>query len=136
MSPDIPTTPAEVLAEAASVAAQLSVDASVTAQHVLETAADVAKNDKERQANDKNEMKDVLVAALNQVFGEKEEQQQFINVSRVPMICKQISSIHENIADIMLALESLKIVKSVVYAACGLIGVSVFGALLALIIKK
>jgi hypothetical protein len=38
--------------------------------------------------------------ALRDVFGEYEGAQRFIDVSRVPLICKSILDIHDNIQDI------------------------------------
>lgn len=130
------TTATDILADAAKAAAQLSVDASVTAQEVIATATEAALHEKERQQSDRHEMKNLFVDALNQVFGEKEEKKQFINVSRIPFICAQISEIHKSLESIVLAMQELMLVKKIVYTVCGLVGTGVVVALLALILRK
>ncbi len=126
----------DLINEAAKTAAQLSVDASVAAKEVIATAAEVASHTERAREEDSNRIQQALEDALNKVFGEKEEQRQFININRVPMICVQIQEIHKNINTITIAISELQLVKRIVYAVCGLVGVSVVGALLALILRK
>ena len=129
-------TATTILAEAAAVAAKFFVDASVTAQQVVATAAEVALKERDRQDSERDKMKDTLVDALNQVFGEKQEQQQFINLARVPFICAQISEIHRRLGEIALALESLSIVKKIVFGMAGLMMTGILVALLTLVLRK
>ncbi len=136
MPEDQKTTATEILADAAAVAAKLSVDASITAQNVIATAADVAAKERNRQDSERESMKGVFVDALNQVFGEKQEQQQFINLARVPLICVQISEIHKSLSEIALAMESLKIAKNIIFGLFGLVGTGVVLALLNLLLKS
>ncbi len=133
------TSASTLLADAAKVAAQLSVDASVTAKEVIATAADVALKERDRQENDRDQMKNVFMDALNQVFGEKEESQQFINISRVPLLCIQVKEIHGKLETIVITLEELKFVKKFLYAIFGLVGSGVvvaFGVLLTVFLRK
>lgn len=81
------------------------------------------------------ETTEILVNALRQVFGEKDEQQQFINVSRVPMICKQIDKIHSDIEDINLSLNELKLTKRIVYFTCGAVATAVIATVISMFLK-
>lgn len=108
------TGPATAILEDAAKIAQLSIDSSVAAKEAIDSAV----HQKQTMNND---MKDVLIDALNHVFGEKEDKQQFINISRVPMICVQIQKIHADIEEIKLALGTLDLVKKIVLSAAGLI---------------
>ncbi len=138
-SESMPTSATEILADAAAVAAKLSVDASVTAQQVIATAAEVALHEKERQVSEREKMGEIFVESLNKVFGEKVEQEQFINVSRIPFLCIQVREIHTQLEKIVLTLEELKFVKKFLYAIGGIFGSAVvvaFGILLTHFLKK
>lgn len=138
------TTATEILSEAANAAAQLSVDSAITAKEVIATAAAVAMKEKDRQDTERDSMKEVLVDALNKVFGEKQEQQQFINVSRIPMICSQIAKIHEDISTINLnmelSLQEWTTTKRILLWFAGIVGsatiLALLGAFFSVILKK
>lgn len=48
----------------------------------------------------KKDTTDALSDALRQVFGEHENSRRFIDITRIPLICKSIIDIHENLKDI------------------------------------
>lgn len=135
-SPNIDPTATEILADAAKLAARLSVDASVTAKNVIATAATVALKERERQDDERSKMKDILVDALNKVFGEKKQEEQFINVAKIPLICLQIQEIHKSLGEIAIGMESLKIVKKIVFGLAALMMTGVVVALINMIIRK
>lgn len=45
-------------------------------------------------------LKSALQETLVKVFGENEDAQKFIDVSRIPLICQNIHAMHDNIKDI------------------------------------
>lgn len=84
----------------------------------------------------------VLSEVLRQVFGENQDAQKFIDVSRIPLICQNITGIHTNLLDIKEMLdkkfvtkESFNPVKNVVYGIIGIVLTTAFVAILKLIIK-
>ncbi len=114
-TPDVGVATA-ILEDAAKIA-QLSIDSSVAAKEAVISAATAVQQ--KQITND--DMKNVLVDALNQVFGEKEDKQQFINISRVPMICVQVQKIHSDIEEIKLSLSTLDLVKKIVFGMAGIV---------------
>lgn len=86
-----------------------------------------------------------LAEALREVFGENEASRRFIDVSRIPLICKSITDIHENIAEIKDMIkenrnlyvnqDQFNPVRNLAYGAAGLILTGAVVALLALIYK-
>lgn len=117
---------------AAQTAASIVTDAALLAENVIQkasaTAVELAKHDEDKTIR-------ALVAALNQVFGEKEEQQQFINLNRVPMICQQLSEIHKNIENITAMIHELQLVKKIVFGAVGMVIVGFFAVLISLVYR-
>lgn len=85
-----------------------------------------------------------LAQALREVFGENEDRQRFIDVSRIPLICKSIMDIHENIGDIKQMMKELpnqfvskdkfEPVQKVVMGLVGLCLIAVAGAIISLVI--
>lgn len=116
---------------AATVAADVVV-------HAAEAARDIARSQDERTTQS-------LVDALREVFGENQNTGRFIDVSRIPLICQNITGIHGEIAEIKglfkefshsyVRRETFQPVEKVVYGVVGIILVGVVGALLALVIK-
>ena len=114
--------------------------ADVTAGAVLETARKTAA-DLLIKTQEQNTI--ALTNALRQVFGENTESQRFVDVTRIPLICKSIVDMHENIKEIknklnddFITKDQFSPVRTLVYGAVGMVLVSVFGALIALVIIK
>lgn len=134
----IPETPEKV-------AAQVVKDAAVVAQAVVnkatETAAELATIKEEKDER----MTHVLADALREVFGENEKSQRFIDVSRIPLICQSIISIHSDIKDIKEIIkdsdarhvnqDQFTPVKLIVYGFAGLVLTAVVVALIALVLR-
>ncbi len=86
---------------------------------------------------------ELLSKAMNEVFSANVEQGKFIDVSRVPLICQSIISIHENIKSIKEDLEKKYVsndtfapIKAIVYGGVGIVLATVVGWVLLLIQKK
>ena len=87
----------------------------------------------------------VIKDALDDLFDEKQSTQRFIDVSRIPLICKSIIDIHANISEIkgMMKDEAAKFVnqdqfypvKSIVYGLVGLLLTGIIGSLLIIVLK-
>lgn len=85
-----------------------------------------------------------LSDALRQVFGEYSEQQRFVDLKKIPLLCKQIENIDANISEIkgLIKLSDDKYVnqdqfwpiKTLVYGVVGLMLTGVVTALLALVL--
>jgi hypothetical protein len=83
-----------------------------------------------------------LADALRDVFGEHTKSQRFVDVTRIPLICKSIFDTNENLKAINEKLDTKYVTKEafnpiqkVVYGLISLILVSVVGAILVTIIK-
>lgn len=75
--------------------------AAAEAVHAQKNAAEAVEVARAVQASVMQEnTTQSLVDALRQVFGENEKTQRFVDVSRIPLICKSIVDMHENIKDI------------------------------------
>ncbi len=81
--------------------------------------------------------------ALEEYFNRGVEQKKFLDVSRIPLICQDISNIHTAVQDIKEKLdqnfvtkESFWPIKTLVYGATGIILVAVFSALVYLVVQK
>ena len=135
--------------EAAISAAKIA-DAATTAAKIVTDVADEASRvtfqttltATEASRHQEREYIKILAEALRQVFGENQESQRFVDVSRIPLICKNINDMHENIKEINDKLDTKFInndqfwpVKTLVYGATGIILVAVFSALIYLVIK-
>ena len=91
----------------------------------------------------------VLADALREVFGENEKSGRFVDVSRIPLICQNINTMHGNLEDIRMMMEKAIAdsdkryvnhdqwwpVKTIVYSGTGAVLLAVVGAVVALIIK-
>ena len=91
----------------------------------------------------------VLADALREVFGENEKSGRFVDVSRIPLICQNINTMHGNLEDIRMMMEKAIAdsdkryvnhdqwwpVKTIVYSGTGAVLLAVVGAVIALIIK-
>lgn len=114
------------------------------------TAADVVKKivsetvDATYEIQKKNDdhMVGILSTALKEVFDMHKESGRFIDISRIPLICKAIIDMHENIKGINIKLDNKFVtaeafwpVRAIAYGLVGIIMVSVVGALLMLIMK-
>lgn len=84
----------EPLSPEAQAASQAAVHAAKNAAQAVEMARAA-----QMQAHDEVTTQ-ALVKALEQVFGEQEERQRFIDTKRIPLICKDITDIKQNISDI------------------------------------
>jgi hypothetical protein len=84
-----------------------------------------------------------LTSALKEVFGEHEQSQRFVDVTRIPLICKSIIDTNIRLENIetkldrkFVTMDMFSPVRNVVYGLIGAILFSVVGALLMLIIRK
>jgi hypothetical protein len=97
----IPTaaeTAANVVNQAAETAKNVVAQAAVTATNVLSSEATITK---------------ALSDALREVFGENVQSGRFIDVTRVPLICQSIVTIHADIKDIKEKLDKQYVTKEV-----------------------
>lgn len=102
-------------------------------------------DDRENQHSDERITK-ALSEALRDIFDDKKSTGRFIDVSRIPLICKSIFDIHANIGEIkgmikeqdkkFVNVDQFMPVKQIVTGLVGLILVGVVGALLSLIFAK
>ena len=81
---------------AAEVAELVARNASDTAEQVTKTAEKVAETLK----HSKQQQQENLEEALRSIFGEDSERQRFINISKIPLICKDISKIKDDVVDL------------------------------------
>lgn len=131
-------------------------EASREAVHAARDAAQAIETARAVQATVLHESTTAsLTEALREVFGEYTEQQRFIDLKRVPLICKQIEYIHENIAEIKTMMDNVKSdltkkdtdnstkyvnqdqfwpVKTLVYGVVGIMLTGIVTALLALVL--
>ena len=88
-------------------------------------------------------VKNLLAEALRDAFGEHEASKRFVDVTRIPLLCKSIidtnkrlENIESMLSDKYVTKEAFTPIKSLVYGATGLILVSVVGALLTLVVMR
>lgn len=121
------------------------VEASEKAVHAAKNAAQAVEMARALQAAALHETTTQSIAeALRQVFGEYTEQQRFVDLKRVPLICKQIENIDYSLTEIRETLKSNNDkfvnqdqfwpVKTLVYGVVGLMLTGVVTALLALVL--
>lgn len=89
---------------------------------------------------------EAIAEALRRVFGEGVAEQRFVDVSKIPLLCRSVVDIHESLKEIKTMLtnldrryvskETFNPVRNVVYSGVGLILLTVAGAILTVIIKK
>lgn len=85
---------------------------------------------------------DALVAALRQVFGENTESGRFIDVTKIPLICKSIVDIHNNLEEIKHSLENRFVtryefspVRALAYGLTGILLTATVGAMVATVLR-
>ena len=120
------------------------------ASEKVSTAADVVKNivaatteaTVEIQRRNDEHMTGILSDALREVFDAHKESGRFIDVSRIPLLCKAVLDIHENIKDIknkldnkFVTIEMFSPVRMITFGLVGAILFAVIGALMMLVIK-
>lgn len=121
------------------LAAQKVADAAELAKRIVSEAV------LEAQRVSRNTEQDTtrhLAEALREVFGENQESHRFIDIARIPLICKSIFDIHENLKSInnkldttFLTKEAFYPVKVVVYGLVGTVMMGVVGAIIRAILK-
>ena len=138
-----PTLP---LKTASDTAAKVVADAAETAKGVIDQATQVA-SDLAAQIKVENEQTTIsLTKALRDVFGEHTKSQRFIDVTRIPLICKSIFDTSEQLKEIKQTLKSLdgkyvtheefKPISAIVWGAVKVIGTAVLLAVLGLVLIK
>ncbi len=128
------TTPIDVDIAAQKVADAAELAKRIVAEAVLE-AQRVARNSEQDTTKH-------LAEALREVFGENQDSHRFIDISRIPLICKSIFDIHENLKTINTKLDNTYLtkeafypVKVVVYGLVGTIMMGFIGAIIRLTLK-
>jgi hypothetical protein len=79
-------------------------DETQKAKDIIEVARKAAEDLASKKSDD---ITNNIADALRIVFGEKEDAQRFIDVTRIPLLCKSVIEIHTNIAWLKLALLGL-----------------------------
>ncbi len=139
----------------------LSPEAIQASKEVVKTAAihaDAVEVSRvaQLQAHDEK-TRELFEQAISNAFGEYKDQQRFIDLKRVPLICAQIVNIHDNLAEIKEMMQQVKLdldekdkrneeryvnrdqfdpVQKIVYGVVALILTAVVGALIALVLMK
>lgn len=135
-------TAAEVVVKAAEAAREVSDSASTVAAEVVmraaEAASEVAKTSDERVTRS-------LSDALREVFGEHSNSGRFIDVSRIPLICNNINTIHGDIKEIKEMMkenseeyvrkDDFDLVKRVVFGFVALVMIGFVGVLISTTFK-
>ena len=116
----------------------------------MSTAADVVKNivaatteaTMEIQKRNDEHMTGILSNALREVFDLHKESGRFIDISKIPLLCKSVIEIHENIKEIknkldnkFVTIDMFSPVRMITYGLVGAILFAVIGALMMLVIK-
>ena len=126
-----------IVHDAAILAETVVTDAAKTAKDVVSEAAHTAttmmSSDHERTTN-------ALADALRQVFGEHTNSGRFIDMNKIPLICKAITNLDTNVVEIknMIKLADSKYVnqdqfspvRAIAYGLIGLLATGVAGAIL------
>ncbi len=128
---------------AAVTAAGVVQDAALVAEHVVDKASETAKHLLE---HDQRRTTTALADALRQVFGENIDSGRFIDVSKIPLICRSITDMHTNLAEMKLMMKEERAnyiskeefwpVRTIVFSGVGLVLVAVVGAFMTIIIQK
>lgn len=107
---------------------------------IIEKAKDAVQSFSE---HDLEKTTQALSDALREVFGENTRSQRFVDVTRIPLICKSIVDTNERLKEIkdrldtkFVTVEAFTPVRNVVYGLVSLILVAIVGALLAVVIQK
>ena len=93
-------TPAETVALAAEEASKIIQLASEQAKKIVYRATETAATTVDKKNYQEEKLGRILSGSLREVFGENEDAKRFVDVSRIPLICKSIFDIHENIKSI------------------------------------
>lgn len=124
------------LETAAKIASSVVDAAAHTAQQVVLDAA--TTEIKIREATT-----EALSTALRDVFGEGVASGRFVDVSRIPLICKSVIDTNERLKEISDKLDNKFVTKElfepvrlIVYGLVGMIIVAVFGALIGMVLIK
>jgi hypothetical protein len=105
MTDEIKQTPQETVSFAADRAAQVVAAAVDEAKKMVDRATEVASEIVQKDHAQETKITRIVSDALKDVFDVNEKTQRFIDVSKIPLICKSIVDIHENIKDIKQALK-------------------------------
>lgn len=126
------------------VAAQIVTDATQVAREVVARATDTAAKLVEAKDERDARITSALAGALREVFGEHEATKRFVDVTRIPLICQSIVSIHTDIGEIKVMMkeadkryvnqDQFELTRKLVYGLLGIVGATVLAALLKLII--
>jgi hypothetical protein len=93
-------TPSETVSLAAAQAAKIVNIATAEAKKLVDTATEAASLSVDKEHAQEYKMVNIISRGLREVFGENEEAQRFIDVKRIPLICKSILDMHDNIKEI------------------------------------
>jgi hypothetical protein len=133
-------TPKEI---AAAEAEQVTAAAVENAKKVTDKAEMVAAALLAANKSSDDRVTKALSDALRDVFGEHASSGRFVDVSRIPLICKSIIDTNAKLVEISEKLDKKYVtnevfmpVKSLVYGFVGLVLVAVVGALLFLVIAS
>ena len=87
-----------------------------------------------------------LADAITKVLGENKDDQRFIDVTRIPLICLSITGIHENLKELKEMMkemntnfvnrETFKPVQYITYGLVSMIMTGVIGSLLTIVLRK
>mgnify|MGYP001584274005 FL=1 len=120
-------------------ASEKMVNAAEVVKNIVSQTVDATF---ELQKKNDEHMTSILSNALREVFDAHKESGRFVDVSRVPLLCKSIIDMQGNIKDIINKLDTKFVtseafwpVRAIAYGLVGIIMVSVVGALLMLIMK-
>lgn len=115
--------------------------AAAAAQDVIDKASKVAVELVHQSKTNDERVTKLLTDALKDAFGEHVSSGRFVDVARIPLICKSIVDTNERLKEIADKLDNAYVtkeafnpVKSIVYGLVGLILVSVVGALLYMVV--
>ena len=130
---------------ATETAAKVVSDAVETAKNVVAQAQQTASDLADNKRSEDEQTTIALTQALRDVFGENQKAQRFIDVSRIPLICKSIYDIHDNIKEIkeMIKEDGKKYVnqdqfepiKKIVYGLTAAALMTLLAAVLRMVIK-
>lgn len=118
-----------------------AVKATVVAQEVLDKAQKVALELVQQNKSSDERVGKILADALKEAFGEHANSGRFVDISRIPLICKSIIDTNEKLKEIGEKLDNKYVtneafdpVKKVVYGMVGLILVAVVSALIYMVV--
>lgn len=123
-------------------AAAIVIEAEAVAKNLVETAARTAARLSDTTIEEK--LTRTLSAALREVFGENEVSGRFVDVQRIPLICKSIIDINEKLTDIVSRMEKSDEkhvsqdqfwpVKTIVYSGVGIVLAAVLTAVIGVVV--